>query len=116
MPSTDHAEESGDFRLRIMPFDSQPVDGRVVNEQVCPIGVQFASYEVRVGDCLALLKSTPAQSFHSCVTSPPYWGLRDYGIEGQIGAESTIEEYVENLVKVFREVRRTLQDDGTLWL
>jgi site-specific DNA-methyltransferase (cytosine-N4-specific) len=51
-----------------------------------------------------------------CVTSPPYWGLRDYGVEGQIGAETTVEDYYEDLVAVFREVRRTLRDDGTLWL
>lgn len=74
------------------------------------------SCEIRVGNCLILLKETPSQSFHCCVTSPPYWGLRDYGIEGQIGAEPTIDEYVENLVAVFREVRRTLRDDGSLWL
>jgi site-specific DNA-methyltransferase (cytosine-N4-specific) len=51
-----------------------------------------------------------------CVTSPPYWGLRDYGIEGQIGAEQTVEAYYADLVAIFREVRRTLRDDGTLWL
>ena len=51
-----------------------------------------------------------------CVTSPPYWGLRDYSHEAQVGAESSPVEYVENLVAVFREVRRTLADDGTLWL
>ena len=51
-----------------------------------------------------------------CVTSPPYWGLRDYGVDGQLGLERTPEEYVEKLVEVFREVRRVLTDDGTLWL
>ena len=50
-----------------------------------------------------------------CVTSPPYWGLRDYGMKGQIGQEKTPEEYVKKLVEVFREVRRVLRDDGTLW-
>jgi len=54
--------------------------------------------------------------FRCCVTSPPYWGLRDYDIPGQIGAEEDLDEYVANLVSVFREVRRTLTDDGTLWL
>src|SRR3990167_9073201 len=53
---------------------------------------------------------------HCVVTSPPYWGLRDYGIPGQLGLERTPEEYVTNLVAVFREVRRVLRDDGTLWL
>lgn len=53
---------------------------------------------------------------HTCVTSPPYFGLRDYGVDGQIGLESTIEEYVDKMVGVFREVRRVLRNDGTLWL
>ena len=55
-------------------------------------------------------------SVHCCVTSPPYWGLRDYGVDGQIGLEATVEEYVAKLVDVFRAVRRVLRDDGTLWL
>ena len=53
---------------------------------------------------------------HTCVTSPPYFGLRDYGVEGQLGAEPTPDEFVEALVRVFREVRRVLRDDGTVWL
>ena len=53
---------------------------------------------------------------HCVVTSPPYWGLRDYGAVGQIGLEATAEQYVENMVGVFRKVRRVLRDDGTLWL
>lgn len=57
-----------------------------------------------------------AGSVHCCVTSPPYWGLRDYGIEGQLGLEPTPDEYVANMVSVFREVWRVLRDDGTLWL
>jgi DNA modification methylase len=56
------------------------------------------------------------QSVHCCVTSPPYFGLRDYGHDGQIGLEPTPEEYVQKMVEVFREVRRVLRDDGTLWL
>jgi DNA modification methylase len=58
----------------------------------------------------------PDQSVHCCITSPPYWGLRDYGVDGQIGLESTPDEYVSRMVDVFREVRRVLRDDGTLWL
>ena len=58
----------------------------------------------------------PENSVQTCVTSPPYWGLRDYGHDGQIGLESTPEAYVERMVEVFREVRRVLRDDGTLWL
>jgi DNA modification methylase len=57
-----------------------------------------------------------AESVHCCVTSPPYYGLRDYGVEGQIGMEATPDAYVAELVAVFREVRRVLRDDGTLWL
>ena len=56
------------------------------------------------------------QSVHCCVTSPPYWRLRDYGVDGQIGLEETIEEFVQNLVEVFREVWRVLRDDGTCWV
>ena len=58
----------------------------------------------------------PENSVQTCITSPPYWGLRDYGHDGQIGLESTPEAYVERMVEVFREVRRVLRDDGTLWL
>lgn len=68
------------------------------------------------GDALSQLKTLESESVQTCVTSPPYWGLRDYGIEGQIGLERTPEEYVSKLVEVFREVRRTLRKDGTLWL
>jgi DNA modification methylase len=69
-----------------------------------------------VGDCRALLREMPDACVQTCVTSPPYWGLRDYGADGQIGLEESPEAYVEQLVEVFREVRRTLRDDGTLWL
>jgi DNA modification methylase len=69
-----------------------------------------------VSDCLEALKSLPDQSVHTCVTSPPYFGLRDYGVDGQIGLENTPDEFVARLVEVFREVRRVLRDDGTLWL
>lgn len=58
----------------------------------------------------------PDAVVQTCVTSPPYWGLRDYGVEGQLGLEDTPEEYVERLVSIFREVRRVLRGDGTLWL
>lgn len=67
-------------------------------------------------DCADALPQIEADSVHCCVTSPPYWGLRDYGVAGQIGMESTPEEYVSQMVEIFREVRRVLRDDGTLWL
>jgi hypothetical protein len=72
--------------------------------------------EIRVGDCLDALRSLDAGCVQTCVTSPPYFGLRDYGVAGQIGLEPTPDEYVAKLVAVFREVRRVLADDGTLWL
>lgn len=69
-----------------------------------------------VGDALEKLRELPERSARCCVTSPPYWNLRDYGIAGQIGLESTPELYIHGMVEVFREVRRVLTDDGTLWL
>lgn len=71
---------------------------------------------ILLGDARKVLKEVPQQRFQCAITSPPYWGLRDYGIEGQIGAEMKMEDYVSNLVAVFREVKRVLRDDGTLWL
>jgi DNA modification methylase len=68
------------------------------------------------GDCRDALGTLPDQSIHCCITSPPYFGLRDYGIDGQIGLEQTPEAFVAEMVTVFREVRRVLRDDGTLWL
>ena len=71
---------------------------------------------IHVGDCVDSLRTMPAGSVHCCVTSPPYWGLRDYGHDGQIGLEETPEAYVAKMVEVFCEVRRVLREDGTLWL
>jgi DNA modification methylase len=68
------------------------------------------------GDALDVLRTLPADSVQCVVTSPPYWGLRDYGVPGQLGLERTPEEYVSRVVAVFREVRRVLRVDGVLWL
>ena len=68
------------------------------------------------GDVLDKLQEIESESIQCVVTSPPYWGLRDYGIEGQLGLEATPELYVEKMVEVFREVKRVLKDDGTVWL
>ena len=68
------------------------------------------------GDCLEVLPTLEAESVQCCVTSPPYYGLRDYGCAGQLGLEPTLEEYLEKLVLVFREVKRVLRKDGTLWM
>lgn len=72
--------------------------------------------QIITGDAREALKSLPAGICDMCVTSPPYYGLRNYETDGQIGLEKTPDEYVEKLVEVFREVRRVLKDDGTLWL
>lgn len=71
---------------------------------------------IMVGDCVDSLKKLPDGMFQTCITSPPYFGLRDYGNDGQIGLEETPEDFVNALVKVFREVKRVLSDDGVLWV
>ena len=72
--------------------------------------------KIYLGNCIDVLKTFPDKSINCCITSPPYYGLRDYGVDGQIGNEETPEEYIENLVAVFNEVNRVLTDDGVLWL
>ena len=71
---------------------------------------------ILTGNSLDVLKTLDGGVVHTCITAPPYWGLRDYGMDGQLGQESTPSEYVSNLTEIFREVRRVLRDDGTLWL
>ena len=71
---------------------------------------------IYTGNCLDILPTLPAQSVHCCVTSPPYWGLRDYGHADQLGNERTPAEYVQRMVQVFREVKRVLRDDGTVFV
>lgn len=73
-------------------------------------------YKIITGEALSVLQSLESNSVNCCITSPPYYGLRDYGMDGQIGLEETPSEYIEKLVAVFREVRRVLKKDGTLWL
>jgi len=74
------------------------------------------NYEIKLGDSLEVLKAMDSESVHCCVTSPPYWALRNYDVDGQLGQEHTPEEYVNKLVDILREVKRVLRDDGTLWL
>jgi len=74
------------------------------------------NYEIIEGDALTRLREFPKEFINCIVTSPPYWGLRDYGMEGQLGREATPEEYVSKLVEIFREAHRVLRKDGTLWL
>jgi site-specific DNA-methyltransferase (adenine-specific)/site-specific DNA-methyltransferase (cytosine-N4-specific) len=96
--------------LDLFPDEKPPSkEARLVkcNQNLC---------EIIVGDARKVLRGFPEGFFRTAVTSPPYWGLRDYGISGQIGAEPDVDDYLSDLVAVFREVRRTLTDDGTLWL
>jgi DNA modification methylase len=79
-------------------------------------GVTATLIDIRLGDCLEVLRTIPDGSARMCVTSPPYYGLRDYGVDGQIGLEATPDAFVAKMVEVFREVRRVLADDGTCWL
>jgi DNA modification methylase len=72
--------------------------------------------EIHIGDARQVLSKFPVNTFQCCITSPPYWGLRDYGIRHQIGAETDVNNYIKSLVQVFREVKKTLRSDGTLWL
>lgn len=74
------------------------------------------SYTIHIGDCLETLRSMPEQSVHCCVTSPPYFWQRDYGVDGQLGHEATPDDFVSALVSVFSQVKRVLRDDGVLWL
>ena len=74
------------------------------------------AWQLYQGDALETLKQMEDESINCCVTSPPYWGLRDYGVDGQLGLEPTPDEYVAKMVEVFREVKRVLRKDGTLWL
>lgn len=71
---------------------------------------------VLIGDSNVVLRSLPSEVFQTCVTSPPYWSLRDYSVDGQIGLEPSIDHYIDRLVSVFEEVRRVLKPDGTMWL
>lgn len=78
--------------------------------------VQDDDLALHHGDCLDVLRTLPDRSVHICATSPPFFRLRDYNAAGQIGLEETPDEWCDKLVEVFREVRRVLRDDGTLWV
>ncbi len=71
---------------------------------------------IAIGDAMTVLKQLPDESVHCCITSPPYWQARDYGVPGQLGMEPTPREYIDNLCQVFDEVWRVLRDDGTCWV
>jgi site-specific DNA-methyltransferase (adenine-specific)/site-specific DNA-methyltransferase (cytosine-N4-specific) len=95
--------------LDLFPEDSAPGANQLLTDpkNLC---------EIIVGDARRVLSGFPDGCFQCVVTSPPYWGLRDYGIAGQIGAEMDVKDYLQDLVKLFEEVRRVLAEDGVLWL
>ena len=104
-----------------MGMDRQMVDSAIWAANTGNRGEAFSSpfgdeSEIVPGDALGTLRRMVSERFRCCVTSPPYWSLRDYGIDSQIGAEPSVEDYIGNLVAVFGEVRRVLRSDGTLWL
>lgn len=86
------------------------------DEHPAGLDLKGRSGTIILGDARVVLKDVEAGSVQCCVTSPPYWGLRDYGIPGQIGAEMNLDDYLRDLVAVFAEVRRVMRDDGTFWL
>ncbi len=89
---------------------------KLTRADVPPLFVEEKAGTLIQGDALKVLKGIQGEAFRCCVTSPPYWNLRDYGIEGQVGAEENLEDYIKHLTAIFREVRRVLTHDGTLWL
>jgi len=81
-----------------------------------PQKIRITESLVLEGDSLDVLRLLPSNSIQCAITSPPYWGLRDYNIQGQIGLEPTLQEFINHLVAIFNELKRVLRDDGTLWL
>lgn len=73
-------------------------------------------HRIMVGDCIEMMRTLPNESVHTCVTSPPYYGLRDHGVDGQIGLEQSPAVFIARLVEVFRDVRRVLRANGTIWV
>jgi len=100
---------SGDGRVHRFEAKDQHSISRFLAEDA-------ATSALICGDTETVLSGLPNTIFQSCVTSPPYWSLRDYSILGQIGLEDSVYAYIDHLAKVFSQVRRVLKDDGTLWL
>lgn len=88
----------------------------MATSSTAPVRIASGDVEILIGDSQEVLPKLARQSIQCCITSPPYWGLRDYDHEAQIGAEESPDDYVRQLVAIFREVRRVLSDNGTLWL
>lgn len=90
--------------------------GKYTREQISDWPTEKRPVVVLHGDTRNVIRELPDNSFQCVVTSPPYWGVRDYGVAGQIGAEMDLQDYIKTLVDIFREVRRVLKPDGTFWL
>jgi DNA modification methylase len=92
------------------------LESLIADESYVDVPFVLEPNSIYQGDVLEVLQKMPSSCIQTVITSPPYWGLRDYGVDGQLGNEKTIDEYVSKMVLIFREVRRVLKDDGTLWL
>jgi DNA modification methylase len=106
--------------MRALPKVTDIIQARATLRQAIlkhsPVATSVADSQILTGDSMTILPTLQAKSVQCCVTSPPYWGLRDYDHSSQIGAEQTPVEYVKQLVELFGQVRRVLRDDGTVWL
>ena len=121
-PATSQQRQRASRQVTVVPnlFADDASVRRLDSPDKASIGDLFtpgsAQSALICGDTEAVLSQLPDSTFQACVTSPPYWSLRDYDISGQIGLEETVFDYVDHLAKVFSQVRRVLKDDGTLWL
>lgn len=102
--------------MNLQPSNSATFGDPTTESRSSDQGILEGRSTIIVGDARRVLAEFPDEYFQCAVTSPPYWGLRDYGIDGQIGAELNVDDYIADLVSLFHEVRRTLRNDGTLWL
>jgi DNA modification methylase len=98
----------------ILPGEAELIDADDARE--AQAGPALPLRQILIGDALTELRKLPSDSVDCCVTSPPYWGLRDYGVDGQLGMERTLGEHIAAMVELFDEVRRVLKPQGTLWL
>jgi len=100
----------GDSRVRVLNSAVSDVDLTAITRPTC------GDSAIIVGDSAEILRRIPEATCQMCITSPPYWSLRNYQISGQIGLESSVSDYLQSLLNVFRQVRRVLKEDGTLWV
>ncbi|HHE31461.1 MAG TPA: helix-turn-helix domain-containing protein [Chlorobaculum parvum] len=105
-----------EFALRGRKKTGRPLNGKAPVHENGSASVHCQGLRILHGDTRDIIRTLPDNTFRCVVTSPPYWGVRDYGIENQIGAEPDLNEYINALVKIFSEVRRVLKPDGTFWL